>query len=62
MSSLVSPSFISPGGAVKFQIDQSTGVLQTGSVGFDYENPADRLYTVIILAKDKGTNPMRQTV
>lgn len=50
------------GGGVKFQIDQTTGVLQTGSVGFDYEDPTDRLYTIVIVARDKGTNPMRQTV
>uniref|UniRef100_A0A1X7VA24 Cadherin domain-containing protein n=1 Tax=Amphimedon queenslandica TaxID=400682 RepID=A0A1X7VA24_AMPQE len=57
----ISPTFISPGGNAKFQIDQTTGVLQTGSVGFDYEDSTDRLYTVIIVARDKGTNPMRLT-
>ena len=62
LSTLVSPAVFHPGGQVKFQIDQTTGVLQTGSVGFDYEDSTDRFYTVIIVARDKGTNPMQQTV
>ena len=59
---LVSPSVINAGGGVKFQIDQTTGVVQTGSIGFDYEDPTDRYYTIVIIARDKGTNPMRLTV
>lgn len=47
---------------MKFQIDQTTGILQTGPLGFDYEDSTDRFYTVIIVARDKGTNPMQQTV
>ena len=60
--SLVSPSVFSVDGKVKFQIDSQSGVLQSGSFGFDYEDNTDRLYTVIMLAKDKGTDPMQQTV
>lgn len=59
---IVSPFVINPGGASKFQIDQSTGVVQTGSAGFDFEDPSDRFYTIIVVARDKGTNPMRLTV
>ena len=60
--SLVTPSVFSVDGKVKFQIDSQSGVLQSGSFGFDYEDNMDRLYTVIMLAKDKGTDPMQQTV
>ena len=60
--SSVTPSVFSVDGKVKFQIDSQSGVLQSGSFGFDYEDNTDRLYTVIMLAKDKGTDPMQQTV
>ena len=40
---------------VKFQLDSTTGVLQTGPAGFDYEDSTDRMYTIVMVAQDGGT-------
>ena len=42
---------------MKFQLDSSTGVLQTGPAGFDYEDSTDRMYTIVMIAEDGGTPP-----
>lgn len=52
---LVAPS---KPGKTKFQLDSSTGVLQTGPDGFDYEDPTDRMYTIVMVAEDGGDVPL----
>jgi hypothetical protein len=57
----VSPAVVHPGGLAKFQVGQSTGEVQTGPAGFDYEDPTDRSYIITILAQDKGVPAMTAT-
>ena len=49
---------VTPGaGSSKFLIEASSGIVRTGPVGFDFEDPTDRSYSIVIIARDLGESP-----
>lgn len=52
------PFTVTPGaGSSKFLIEASSGIVRTGPVGFDFEDPTDRNYAIVIIARDLGEGP-----
>lgn len=54
----ISDLTVTPGaGSSKFLIEAASGILRSGPVGFDYEDPLDRSYSIEIIARDLGASP-----